>query len=90
MTTSTLSDKDRMLVQALDNAVKGLTAAKLKDGTEDRDIREILFDISCEALQPLPASIRVYLPEATKRISSQEQLDVLIAELGRLGGALVH
>lgn len=90
MSIGTLSDQDRLLVHALHNARQGLLAAKLKPYVEERDVRLILLDISCEALQPLPLSIEVYLPKSTLKISSQGQIDDIIAAIDVLGSSLVQ
>ena len=90
MTTGTLSIQDKMLAQALSNAKQALQAAKLKPYVEERDVREILQDIACDALQPLPMSIEAYLPKATYRISGADQINEIIGVIDRLGRGLLQ
>lgn len=89
MSVDTLSSQDTLLAQALHSAKRSLQAVKLKPGVDEREVRNILQDIACDAQQPLPLSIVAYMPHNSLRFMSEQQFDTIIAEIDRLGSALL-
>lgn len=90
MSVDALNKEDTLLIRALHTAKQALQAAKLGPYVEERMVRTILRDIPCDARQPLPVSISVYLPGDTPKIMSAQQIADIIAEIDLLGNTLIR
>lgn len=88
MSLDTLSQQDAALMRALHNAKRSLIAVRGKQGLEEREVRNLVLDISCDSLQPLPVSIAAYLPSDTLKIVELSTINTLISEIDTVANAI--